>query len=489
MTTPTVKIGGTTVTGISDVEYSRSKDGNIGKAKVSVSNTPANRALANPGASLEIYKNGNLRWFGDVTGKPSVSSRRNLLLEIQAETGEARLEHAKIRRPVIERTPGRMVESVVNNKSDPTLRQTTLDDGSDPSVWETNANFVDVINSTSAPATQGGNSLYLDMPDGTDKDVTYMEKTDLPTEGTAGRRLERIRFRAIINNAGGVFTPSLVFVDDDGIQYRWSIPGNSSGGEFENYTFDVTEATIKNPEDNTVPHDPGTLRFEFDIRSPPLGDNRAVALDFVQNQTFRLIDRSVDITPDITVPDSQKQTRRPSKSVLRFIQEVADEDAATTYVTPDGRLIYKTRPSTPVGVTIDETTDNDIVEFEVNRDFGVRNVVTVQGQDDLQATFSDTSSIQFYNNNAPKEKPISDPSLRTREQLESRALAFLRDNAWTDGAIVAKVLPERFRDVEVGDIMEINYPSEDINGQFRLSQKTRVSTGFLSLSFTGTVSL
>ena len=125
------------------------------------------------------------------------------------------------------------------------------------------------------------------------------------------------------------------------------------------------------------------------------------------------------------------------------------------------------------------------LEADVDRDFDVRNRVTVQGADDLQATYEDTGSIDFYNVEAPKEEPITDTSIRTESGLEARARGFLDDNAWEDTAMTFTLADEEYRNVGVGEAIDVTWGPEDIDGTFIVSNVSTTTEGYVSVGLTG----
>lgn len=481
MVTPTVTIDGTEVNDISDVTYGTTKGGDIGSATIEVGNTTTNRALAKPASEVKIIEDGSTVWSGEVTSNPSNASRSNLTLSIEAETKAGQLEYAKIRRPLIEKTSSEMIQDAVDFEADPQLRNDLVSTGENPANWSGTFDVIRLVDSETTPPEQGTNSIYAQLNSGTDDD-RYIELDSIPSSATVGRRLEQIEARLIVNNSGSPFKPRIIFVDDDGIQYTFDIPA-LQGGAFETHEFAVEDADIKHDADYPT----GTFRIKADLTGE-LKTDRAFAIDYIEITTFRVTERGLDLTTDIG-PTEGKGTRRPKASVLEFAKTLSNEDGATLTVTPDDVLTYTTTDTTFASADINETEDDDISGFSVDRDYGVKNRVTIQGKGDLQASFEDPSSVQFYNESVAKEEPINDDSIRTREQARKRARGFLRENAWEDGAISATVVPGRFADVTPGELMSIDWPTESISGTFIVTSVSREPNGLLTLNFSGTVSI
>jgi len=153
-------------------------------------------------------------------------------------------------------------------------------------------------------------------------------------------------------------------------------------------------------------------------------------------------------------------------------------------------LQYKPSGGASSGLTIDESDGSlNAVAYSIDRDFDVRNQVTIQGKDDLRASFESTQSINFYNERAPKEEPIDDPSIRTEEQAKRRARGFLEENAFDDGALSFTIANSDFRDVQPGQSMPVVWPSEGVDDIFVVSSIDTTTKGYTVVNLSGNVSL
>lgn len=505
MTVPQVRVDGTVVTNVFDVSYERGKDESIGSATVTVANTPTNRALFAPASDVDITPAGETDpvWSGEVIGSPSNTQTRNLKLEVEAETKAAQLEYAQVSRPFIERTNAEIIDKAVQFERDRSVGDERIFDGTAVDDVTTNADNVEPLTADGVSRSPTGDpdSLYVDFADGRSGpfDVTI----DVPA-AVPGRRLDTITIRSLFASAGGYFRGFFIFVDDGGIAYKWST--DITGGEgFETTKYPVEDAAVSsNASDFEYSNDddfgdfdtsydppaltPNTFRIAADT-SGAIPETRAFAIDTVDALPFAVVERGLGVTTDVRETEFVS-TRRVNGSVLEVAREFAEEDSRSVYVTEDDVLQYGTVEDAQAPFTIEEDDpDIAIIDASFDRDFDVRNRVTIQGRGDLQVTFEDSGSIAYYNREVAKPEPIVDPSIRTREQAQRRARGFLRDEAWEDGSISFTSASPVFADARPGQILPIDWPSEDVSGQFIIYSTGRDESGYYNLSVSGTVSL
>lgn len=486
MSNPKVTVGGTPATDVVSVNYDRQSIGSISTATITVGNTPTNRSLFQPGSDVLIEEEDPnnpgtyvKRWSGEVNGKPSTTSNRNLTLDVEAEGYDSRLEYAKVRRTFTSKTTGEIIEEAVEKERDPSSSTEYLHTGSATSGWSSNADIFRLLDTDSGMADVGNNAVFGSISEGS-TGTYHAEYTDVFDVSVPAGQIERFDTRVITNNSGSVFDTSVVLVDAGGNRYEWDVPAGGSG-EFETHQLAIEDATItETDQDPKVRHN-----FAIDGELP---EDRAFAIDYDRVVPFDVLSRDIGVGTSVDDTDF-KMTRRVRGSIMEVVEKFASEDGASAYVDPDGILQYFTEESRNAPVSIDYNGDSNVVEVKVDRDYDVRNRVTVEGKDDISASFEDTSSIQFYNERAPKEEPINDGSLRTRRQLRRRARAFLDDNAWEDGSLSFTVADPKFRDVNPGDIISVLWPPEDIDGNFEVSSVSRTAEGYTNVNLTGTVSV
>lgn len=488
MTNYKVEVDGTTASNIIDVSYNKPASGSIGEATITVGNSNTNRSLFEPGATVVIKVEDpdtpgtfEVDWRGEVISKPSNASRENLSLEVTAETTAAQAEYAKVTRPFIERTNSEVIEDGVAEVVDPEPVVVDIHKAESTTNWSQNFADFELMDTVSDIVRDGSDALYFGIPPGT-SGTKYAEYTGGPT--VTGRRLDRFETRFLLADKGAYFDAAVYVVDGAGIQYKWSI---ETTGRAENVLYELPVEDADEVKTN-ADYPNGTLRYEF-TTDGNIPDERALMIDSAAAIEFRTETRSTDLTTDVE-PTTRKATRRLNDSVLNIANNFADEDGYTAYIDSSNVLSYKRSGSVDAPVSIDyANNDALVVDVTVDRDFDVRNVVTIQGKDDLRETFESTQSIDFYNVRAPKEEPIDDPTLRTTDGLRRRARGFLADEAFDDGAIVFTVGNSDFRDVIPGQLMSITWPPEGLDDDFVVGSVGRTTQGYTTISLSGNVSL
>jgi len=478
MTTPIVEVEGIEPTDVVDVSYTNAKGNQIGTAKITVANTGANRSLFVSGADVTITEGGSRVWSGEVIGKPSNADRSNLTVEIEAETKAAQAEYGKVNRPFIAMSRSDILREAVDFEVDERIRSRMISTASSTTDWSSSAPIFERTNDTIGINEYGSNTLFIGMPGGTSGTVTTTYDS-IPSNATPGRRLLALETRFLVNNAGDLFDAFVELTDHDGIRYRWEVDLPTGAG------WNMVELPFDDADVTTDAGDPRfTLRLEI---TGTLPDSRAAAIDMVRATPFSLRSRGSGI--DVNAFDTDDEiTRRVDKSILTLANELATEAGATVYVDTDDVIRFEQAGTRTFDKSIDYADDSiAVVDVDVNRDYDVKNQVVVQGKDDLQASFEDSASIQFYNVEAPRPEPINDPSLRTRDQLEARARGFLRENAWDDSAITFTLAGSDWREATVGEVIPVDWPPEDIVGDFEIDAVGRTTEGYTQIGLTGTV--
>ena len=475
-----VDVEGIEAEDIIDVSYGNPSGGSIGTADITVTNTSANRDLFQSGADVEIFEDDDKVWAGEVIGKPSNAERDNLTLDVEAETKAGQAEYGKINRPFIEMSRAEMVRESVDFEVEPYTRTRRITNASSTSNWSSNAPIFETTNDSKGINKFGRDSLFVGIRENATGSY-HATFSDVPSNSAPGRRILQFETRLLVNNTGDVFDVYVTLTDADGIEYRWEVPVRG-GAEWNIYELDVEDATI------APGGEPLTLRYEFDVDGQ-LPEDRAAAIDMARTTPFRLQDRQIGLTHSVDDTDDQI-TRRVDDSILSFADSLATEAGATVYVDTENVLNFEDTGDSKTPNTIDQDdADSGVVDVTVDRDYDVKNVVTVQGKGDLQANFEDTSSIQFYNVEAPRPEPINDGSLRTRNQLADRARGFLRSNAWEDSAITFTLAGRKWRDVRVGQAIDINWPTEDVVGTFIVDRTGRTDAGYVTIGVSGQTSI
>lgn len=475
MSPPTVEVDGSVPASLIDVSYSNVSGDQIGTANITVANTDFNRSLFSPGDGVEIFEDGSKEWSGEVVGKPSNQSKRNLTLTVEAETLAGQAEYGKVNRPFIEMSRAEIVRQSIDSVVEPYTRTKKISHCDSTTDWSTTAPIFELTNDSKGINEFGNDTLFVGFTEG-DSGVFDVVFDDVPANAAPGRQVLNFETRLLVNNTGDVFDVSVELVDEDGVSYLWDVPVLGMA------TWDVYELPVENAN-ITTGGDPLTLRYTFEAKSP-IPDDRAAAIDMARTTPFRLETRGLGLSHDVDDTDDQI-SRRVDDSILTTAHSCAVEAGANIYVNEDDTLIFETGGDVTSPYTIDDSPDTGIVSVDVDRDFDVVNRVTVQGKDDLQATFEDTSSIQFYNEDVPKNEPINDGALRTRDQLAARARGFLRENAWEDSAISFTLYGSKWRNVRPGQSIPIEWSPEGISGTFTVDEVSRTVEGYTKIGATG----
>lgn len=481
-----VTAGGTQASNVIDVDYGESDSGEIPKATISVVHTDTNRSLFSPGAevviSREDWSNPGTyikEFTGVVQGKPSREGEGGAVLDVVAESRMAELDYMKVNRPFIEMNPGAIIrEAVANTISDHTRNQ-TISKADSTTNWSSDAPIFELGQIAEKRLYDFGTDvLFVGWRENATGE--YSVKYDAVSSIEApDSRLIRVDVRMLVNNRGNVFSGELELRDHGGNSYVWDldIPGYAG---FKTYELPVEDADFDAGELSSN----GELEFRFDIDSP-LPEDRALAIDMVRTLPFSTEARDTTILTTGVEDTDRTVSLRFDGSVTELINRFTVEDDSIAYLDEDDVLHFESSGDASAPVTISYGTTN-VVEADVNRDYdGVRNRVTVQGANDLQATFENTASIEFYGV-AAREDPIIDKSIQSEDELEDRGRGFLRENAWSDSALKFVVADNAFRDVAIGDRMSITWAPEGIDGSFIVTEKTTTQDGFISLSYTGT---
>jgi len=491
MTNYRVDVDGTTATKVIDVDYEKTTGGDIGQANITVGNTQTNRNLFAPAAVVEVfYEDPNNAgsyvkdWVGEVIGNPSNKSKRNLTLEVEAETKVAQVEYGKVNRPFIEMDSGAILREAIDKTVEPYTRPKYVHRGDDLSNWSSDATYFELGEINSKGLNEYGRDVFFfGLKEG--QSGTFEATYDAVSFSEApGGRILKAETRMLVANQGNVISGEIELVDDDGNSYVWELEIPGYGG-FETYELPVEDAEVNGSSAQLSGS--GKLEYRFSVDGG-LPEDRAIAIDMFRTTPFALNDRGTAISTSGIEDTGRVITRRVDDSILSLAETLSQEDGAVFYVDESDVAHYETAGDTHVDPSLNIDSSTTIVDVDVDRDFDVRNRVTVQGKGDLQATFEDSSSIEFYNTEAPKEEPIIDKSLRTRDQLETRARGFLRDKAWEDTAVEFTIGDAAYRDVTVGQAIDVTWSPEDIDGTFTISKVGSTPEGYVVIGLTGNTS-
>jgi len=485
MTDFRVTADGATVSGVTSLEYETKEGKSVSVATITVLNTPANRNTFTTGTPVTVERQDpstpgsfETEFRGEVTAKPSENSRRNLTLSVEAEALSGRLEFAKVSRPFINVDSGVAVRRAATTVAEPSNEPAYISTGSDIGKWSSDANAFELADISEKSLNKfGDNLLYADFAEG-DTGTFTVGRTNIDPSTVPGRRILRVDTRMTVNNTGGVFDAELELTDNGGTTYVWELdlPDGPGFKTFELRPADATFGGGELTESNAL-----EIRVKTD---GPLPEHRALAIDMVRTVPFTVIDRDTGLSTAVE-ETGRTITRTLEGSILEVANQIATEDGAIVYVDDQNVLHLERAGTTTAAATIDDTFSTAVIDVEVDRDFDVTNRVTVVGKDDKQATFEDKASINFYNEQAPRQEPIVDTTLRTDADLRARGRGYLNDNAWEDTSMSFTLANAAFRDVNVGELIDVSWPPEDIDGTFIVSSKQTDDNGYVTLGMTG----
>lgn len=483
-----VEVDGTQASDVFDVEFESASGADIGGATVTVANTQSNRNLFASGAEVAIFREDtsnpgtfDKEWVGEVIGKPSNASRDNLSLSIEAESKVAQAEYGKINRPFIEMDTGAIVREAVNKQVEPYTRPVFIHRGSSTTNWSSDAPIFELADVDSKGLNQFGSDVLFAGFREDQAGTFHVTFDDVPASAAPDGRILKFETRLLAHNDGNVFSGEVELRDAGGNNYVWDLDLPGYGG-FKTFEFAVEDADFDAGELGSNL----SLEYRFTVDGG-LPEDRAIAIDMARTTPFSLQSRQTALSTAEVETTGRTISRRFDASILEVANALAIEDGATVFVDENDVLHYESKGDTHVPPSLNIVDDGSVpvVNVEVDRDYDVRNRVTVQGKGDLQRTFEDTSSIDFYNTEAPKEEPIIDKSLRTDEQLEARARGFLTEHAWEDTAVEFTIASGKWKDVDVGQAIDVSWSNEDVNGTFIVSSVGTTSAGYVTIGMAG----
>lgn len=474
--TVSVTIGGSNVDRVIDVTYGQKDEEAIGTAQVTAANTAGNRTF-NYGEEVVVSRDGSEEFVGVLEKKPSTQS--GLTVEFEALDKRVALQYEEVHRPFYNQDTGAIIREAVSERTEP-RNPVTLFNGSDLNDLSADADIFELANIPSQRLYERGSDLlflyWREESSGTFT-LTY---DAVPTNAAPDRRLLWVETRYLFNNAGGYFQGDLELRDHGGNNYVWDLK-TPEGANFQTVRYRTEDATT---DDAELTSD-GTLQFRIEIRGN-IPEPRAAVIDYARTRPFDLQNRGSPVdAPATTVQDSDREiTRRFDSTILELIEQLSVEDGAVSFIDENDDLHYEPAGDQNAPVSIDYASTR-VVDASFDRDAtDIINKVTVQGDGDLQAQVESPASIQFYGV-SPREKPLVDKSIQTREDLLAFGKGFLSENAWDDSAFEFTVADRAYRDARVGQAIDVTWPPEDVDGSFIISSKDADGAGRVTLSFTG----
>lgn len=464
-----------------EVKPEGSDEEQLGRARIVVGNTPANRAISS-GDEVEIFKDGESVFDGNVTKQPSRGNGQNDELEIVAGDRRVELQYHEAHRPFYDMDTGQIIKEAVAYKAD-TLNSVTILRGDEAgSEWDTNIPVFELADfSRKRYREKGSNIVFAGWREGASGN--YRATFDgVPSSGIPGEgQIMRLRTRILANNTGDQIRGEVELVDNAGKNYVWSLPQLSTN--FEEYELKAedasTEADIGSEADGT-----GVLEYRFRIKGD-LSESRAVLIDYAETLPFSLEDRDANITTDNVQDTGRRISRRYDASIMEMLNELAEEDGFVSRVDEEDDLHFEPFGQTSSDLEISHEAGTPVTDVSVDRDYDqIVNKLTVQGSGSVQVTVTDQASIQFYGL-SEREDQLVDKEIQTNAEARRRGERRLDDKAWHDSALEFEIADSRFEQVLVGETIPVDWPDEDVEGTFTVSGKETNDRGFVTLSLTG----
>lgn len=485
MTDYEVTIGGTTITQIFDVQYNGGKSRTLGEATVVCGNNDNNRSIES-GDEIVIKKNGVVDYSGYVTGKPTKAGVDNVEMEINANDKRMELKHQSVNRVFYQEDTGAIIRKAINQKLEPFSLTSDeygnyIHKGGSTNNWTTNIPKFSVADIVSVSLSNvGSNFLFVGWPSGSGSKSVYNLKYDnVPDDVIPGDgHLDTLFTRLAVNNKGDVFSLEIDLRDNYGNNYIWSPELPETG--FEEYELKAENA-IGTASIGSNLDENGSLEFRFSIDGN-LPDSRAAAIDFASGIPYSTTDRETDIQPNEVDNTGNIVTRRIELSAFEMVKEFAIEDGYFSYVDVDDVLHYE-QPGQRRSLDIDYN-NTKVVDAEFDRDYkNVTNKVTVQGAGDIRVTVEQTNSVEYYGVSS-REEPIVDKTLQSEAEAVRRGEGYLAKNAWDDSAFTFVIANSEYRKLTLGDDIYINWPPEDIQGTFQVSNVENDKDGLVTVEIT-----
>jgi hypothetical protein len=474
-----VQVGGTSLDGIQEVDTGSQSGGTLGEARVVCANTAANRAV-DYADEATIYKNGTVEYQGPVTKKPSTGTQ-NGRLEFTVSEKRYELSLIEAHRPFYRKDPGEIIRSAVNYQA--RIQQPVrVHEGSDASGWTSTSPESGLVGATEQRLQEYGSDVFaIGIPNAASGtyEATY---TDVPSAAIPGDgQVVRVTTRIMANNKADVFEGELDLRDNAGNNYIWQFPRLDTN--FREYTFSAEDAKPES-ELGTRSTTDGSLTYRFRAKGR-MPENRAIAIDHANILPYTLSSRSAALSTAGVEDVGDTITRRHDESVLEVIEKYADEYGYTSWADLNDVLHFEPAGGENAPEAIDFST-TPVLDAEFDRDSDrIVNKVTVQGNDGVQVTAVDNSSIQFYGV-SEREDQIVDEQIQTEREAQRRAEGFLDDNAWADIAHKYTIADPAYSQVRVGQAITISWPPEDISSSvWEVSSVKQNEGGTVEIGVTG----
>lgn len=472
----------TQVDKIFNVHYSRGETDRLGKAIIECADNSTNRGFSS-GDSITIKKNGTEDFVGYVTGKPT-SAGADPTLEIESKDSRLALKHEQVGRVFYNMDTGNIIKEALNNTTE-LKNQRNVFTGDDISNWSSDTPELELGNLTAQQLHEvGSDFIFVGWVEdsGAGQEVYSLTNHSVPARAIPGDgTIDRMETRFLVNNRGQHFDLEVNLRDNHGNNYNWSV--DIAGSRFQTYELNAEDATTEASIGSSLSQN-GSIEFRFKLEGA-LPEPRAAAIDYARTIPFDTSTRSTDLSDAGIDTTGRKITRRVDRSLFELITNLSTEDDYISYVDTDNVLYYEQSGQERSDLSIDYNTTH-VVEATFNRDYeNVVNKVTVQGDGDVRVSIEDSASIQFFGV-SPREEPIVDESIQTEAEATKRGRGYLRKHAWNDSAFEFTVADVDYQSLSIGNDVFIDWPPENINGTYTVTEKETDQHGLVTLSFTDT---
>lgn len=467
---PTVTIDSTEPDGLIDVNNATRRNRELGQAEIVMRDTSSNRNLASPGVDLTIDYDGDTSLSGYVTGEPTRSNGRLVVLGM-VRAGE--LKHLTANRVVYNELSSTVVKELVTKRAEE-LDRILVHTGDDASNWTSEAPVGHLYTGGNAGLYDWGTDMvFLGARQGHDETLlaTYTNVTsDHIRDG-----IFRLETRLTADDPGNLLDCEIELRTPNGETYVWE-PDLRLG--FHTYELPAEEAHTDGDLSTN-----GQLQYRF-IPSGGLVQNTGIFLDHAATVPFVLNDRDSDISIGSIDTTSRRITRRIQEPIGIAIDDIAIEDNASYWVDTSDSFYYSTAGE-PVSTNTIADGSTKVVEVSVDRDYeDVINEVSIAYGDDSSVTVRDPESISFYGP-VPREEPI-ETNLQKESEAVDRGMGFLRRNAWNDQIATFHIADESYASLQPGTRIDVNWSPESLTGAFLVDEVAvgEHATGVVSVSIT-----
>jgi len=470
-----VTVGGVSVDGLMDVNFNGADTEEIGEAEVEVKNNSTNQAFSY-GEEVIIKRNGSTVWTGYLEKKPP-SGDRNLRLNLTARDKREELQFVEVHRPFYEMDSGTVVRKMVNETVNP-QSPVNVHTGDDLSNWTSDIGIFELAEIPNQDLNRVGTDLLFAYWEEGDTGSYKATFSGVPANAADNGRILWLETGFLFNNRGNFFSVEVELRDHAGNNYLWEVEV-PDGTDYVERKLPAEEATTNGTELTSD----GTLEYRVDIGGE-LPGARAAVIDYAKTRPFETENRDTGFTTNNVQDSGRNIIRRIDSTVFEAIAQLATEDGAVSFIDEDDDLHYE--PSgdvdAPESITYSGTR---VVEVDADKDAtDITNKVTVQGAGDLQLTLKDSGSIEYYGV-SERAEPLVNRDIQNTDELQSYGEGYLDDNAWNDTDISFTVADSAYKNVAVGQSIQVTWPPQDLDGVFTVSETQTDTAGKVTVGVTG----